>query len=155
VYDPGAPPVEERIAGLRALREAGIPLVLRIDPLFPHSPLPGRDGRTLGDFNLPEAQTLQDLESLVALARELHVRHVVYSAAKIVLKRGRRLSPNMQAMREVYRAMAAPQKLDWRGRSWRLPEPIARDHVLQPFLQLCRKYDVVAKHCRQDLIQTP
>jgi len=32
-YDPGAPSVEERMEGIRALREADIPVVLRIDPL--------------------------------------------------------------------------------------------------------------------------
>ena len=39
-YDLAAPTVEERIAGVRGLRDAGVPVVLRIDPLFPRSPLP-------------------------------------------------------------------------------------------------------------------
>ena len=120
VYDPGAPTVEERVEGLRALHAAGIPLVLRIDPLFPRSPL--ADGRTLEDFGLPEAQTNDDLDHLVALARELNVRHVVYSPTKIVQPRGRRLQPLMLALRDVYRALAGPEKLDFHGGSWRLPD---------------------------------
>ena len=43
---------------------------------------------------------------LVAFAREVGVRHVVYSAAKIVQSP----SPTMAAMREVYRALCAPEK---------------------------------------------
>ena len=152
-YDPGAPPVRERVQGLRALHEAGIPLVLRIDPLFPRSPLPG--GRTLEDFGLPEAQALEDLENLVALARELRVRHVVYSPAKITQPRGRKVNTTMQAMREVYRILAAPEKLDFHGGSWRLPPHVADEHVVRSFLDLCRRHGVGAKHCRQDLIQTP
>lgn len=60
-YDPAAPSVESRKEGIRALREAGIPVVLRIDPLFPRSPLPLESTSTLKDFGLVEAQTLDDL----------------------------------------------------------------------------------------------
>lgn len=154
-YDPGAPTVVDRIAGLQALQAAGIPLVLRIDPLLPRSPLPIEPFTTLEAFGLPEAQTLEDLEHLVALARDLRVRHVVYSALKVVQPRGRKLAPTMQALREVYKACARPGKTIFRGGSWRLPNEIARDHVVQPFLDLCRRYDVPAKYCKHDLIEAP
>jgi len=48
-YDVTAPSVEDRKAGVRALREAGIPVVLRIDPLFPRSPLPLERKPSLAD----------------------------------------------------------------------------------------------------------
>jgi len=154
-YDPGAPSIEERVAGLRALHAASIPLVLRIDPLFPRSPLPTRPASSLGNFDLPEAQTHEDLEHLVALASELQVRHVVYSPAKIVQPRGRKLSPTMQALRRVYQACALPDKPVFRGGSWRLPDAVAREHVVEPFLEICRRHGVKAKYCKHNLIETP
>jgi DNA repair photolyase len=154
-YDPGAPPVEDRIAGLRALHAAGVPLVLRIDPLFPRSPLPTNPPATVADFGLLEAQTLDDLERLVGLAQELQVRHVVYSPAKIVQPRGRKLSPTMQVWRKVYEACARPARPTFRGGSWRLPDPVARSHVVQPFLEICRSRGVAAKYCKHNLIETP
>ncbi|HNQ22568.1 MAG TPA: radical SAM protein [Phycisphaerae bacterium] len=154
-YDPGAPPLDERIEGLRALHAHGIPLVLRIDPLFPRSPLPTRPPASLADFDLPEAQTLDDLERLAALAKDLHARHVVYSPVKIVQPRGGQLSPTMQALRRVYEACARPAKPVFRGGSWRLPDAIARAHIIQPFLDICRRYDMPAKYCKHNLIETP
>jgi DNA repair photolyase len=154
-FDPGAPSVADRIAGLRALHAAGVPLVQRIDPLFPRSPLPTQPPSTVADFGLPEAQALDDLERLVGLAQELQVRHVVYSPAKIVQPRGRKLTPTMRALREVYSACAYPERLVFRGGSWRLPEAIARAHVVQPFLELCRRQNVTAKYCKHNLIETP
>jgi DNA repair photolyase len=154
-YDPGAPPVEDRIAGLRALHATGIPLVLRIDPLFPRSPLPTKPPTTVADFGLPEAQTLDDLEQLVTLAKELQVRHVVYSPVKIVQPRGRKLSPTMQALRKLYEACARPERPVFRGGSWRLPDAVARTHVVQPFLEICRRHGVAAKYCKHNLIETP
>lgn len=152
-YDPGAPPVRDRIAGLRALHAAGIPLVLRIDPLFPRTPLPGRSGGALADYDLLEAQTLEDLDRLVRLAKDLNARHVVYSGLKVVKPRGRALSPTMQAFRRVYEDCAQPKKPVWRGNSWRLPDGLAREHIIQPFLDICARHGVRAKYCKQDLIE--
>lgn len=154
-YDPGAPTVAERIEGLHALQAAGIPLVLRIDPLFPRSPLPTQTTSTLADFGIPEAQTIEDLEHLVSLAKGLGVRHVVYSPAKIVQPRGRGLSPALQAWRRVYGACASPAKPTFRGGSWRLPDAVAKAHVVGPFLDLCARHGVPTKYCKHNLIETP
>ena len=108
-WDPGAPSVASRIAGVRALRSAGIPVVLRIDPLFPRSPLPLEPARSLSDFGLAEAQTLADLEQLVAFAAKVGTRHVVYSPAKIVRSRYQALPDAMRKLLDVYRALSAHQ----------------------------------------------
>jgi DNA repair photolyase len=155
VYDPCAPSVSERVEGLWALREAGIPIVLRIDPLFPRSPLPLSSCQSLQDHGLAEAQTLEDLERLVALARSLSVRHVVYSPLKIVCPRGRQLNESMQALLRVYRALSAPGKPEFRGGSWRLPAEMAAQHVVGPFRGLCQQMGVPAKFCMRDLVETP
>ncbi len=154
IYEPGAPTVRERRLGITAVRDAGIPVVLRIDPLFPRSPLGRRPRKSLADFGLSEAQTIEDLEGLVAFARETGVRHVAYSSAKIVLPRGRALFQVMKAMRNVYEFVALPQRLSFRAGSWRLPPEPAKTRIIQPFLDICNRLGVTAKHCRQNLIET-
>ena len=154
-YDHGAPAVGNRVRGLRALREAGIPVVLRIDPLFPRSPLTNDPERSFEDFKLEEPQTLDDLDHLVALAKELKVRHVVYSPAKITRPRGRKMSPTMQAMKCAYKALASPDRLAFRGFSWRLPQELAQERIARPFLEICKRHRVRAKYCKQNLIETP
>ncbi len=66
--------VSFRTVRVRALREAGIPVVLRIDPLFPRSPLPTGALSRLADFGLVEAQTLEELENLVSFAKSINAR---------------------------------------------------------------------------------
>ena len=154
-YDPRAPSVEERRKGIRALRAAGVPVVLRIDPLFPSLSQAELPGKTYADFGLTQPQTREDIESLVAFARRTGVRHVVYSAAKIVRPRGRGLSDTMRAMRLVYEQLAAPRKLIWRGGSWRLPPEVMGPKVIRPFFDTCRRLGVVAKLCKDNLVSTP
>ena len=82
------------------------------------------------------------------------VRHVVYSVLKIVQPRGRKLDDTMKAMRNAYKALAHPKKLDWHGGSWRLPLSLAEEHVIGEFLRICRREGVKAKYCSQDLMET-
>lgn len=152
-YDVAAPTVESRKEAVRTLSAMGVPVVLRIDPLFPRSPL--GEGRTMADFGLPEAQTLDDLRALVAFACEVKARHVVYSPAKIVKPRGRKLCPTMQALRQTYEHMAAPRRLVWRGGSWRLPDDLAKERIVRPFLDICTAAGMPAKYCKQNLVETP
>ena len=154
-YDVDAPRVQDRIEGLRALRDAGIPLVLRVDPLFPRSPLEDRTEKTLGDFGLPEARTIEDLSNLVRFARDIGARHVVYSPAKIVQPRMRALSPKMRAMREVYEYLAGSRKLAFRGGAWRLPWDVSDRCIVSPFLAICHREGVSPKHCKHNLLETP
>jgi len=154
-FDPCAPTVAERIEGIRRLQRAAIPLVLRIDPLFPRSPIGDQPPVTLAEYGLPEAQTLDDLENLVGFAKDMKVRHVVYSPAKIVRPRGRALAGTMQAWKTAYQTLVAPEKLVWRGGSWRLPPHVAEAKIVRPFLDICKRLGVPAKYCKQNLIETP
>jgi len=154
-YERSAPRVEDRIEGVRALRAAGVPVVLRIDPLFPRSPLRDDPPKMLADFGLTEAQTPDDLAALVRLAKEVGAPGVVYSTAKIVQPRGRALSTSMHAMREMYRFMVSPRKLAFRGGAWRLPADVADSRIVAPFLAICRRESVPASHCKHNLLETP
>ena len=152
VFDPGAPSVIERVEGIRRLREAGIPVVLRIDPLLPRNPL---SGKTWTDFGLPEPQSLDDLDRILTFAAEVGVMHVVYSVAKIIRPRRGALSQVMRKLLAGYRHLAGPQGLAFRGGSWRLPDDLARRQVIEPFLSLCRRHGLSAQFCKQNLISTP
>jgi DNA repair photolyase len=153
-WDPYAPAIADRTAGIRALREAGVPVVLRIDPLFPRSPLPGVGPQTLAAHGLTEAQTIEDLAHLVAFAREVGALHVVYSPAKIVRTNHPGLVAPLRRLREVYAQLAAPEKLVCRGGSWRLPPSVSERHIVAPFLELCRSVSVTAKFCMCNLLET-
>lgn len=152
-FDPGAPAISERIKALRKLTDAGISVVLRIDPLLPRSPLP--NGKTFPDFDLPEAQPLDDLERLVAFAAEVGCMKIVYSVAKITQPRFKQLSPTMQNLKRAYEQLCHPQRLDFHGGSWRLPHHIAQHHVVEPFLAICHRYNMPATFCKQNLVTTP
>lgn len=152
VFDPAAPSVADRMQGVRLLRAAGIPVVLRIDPLFPRSPI--TDTMNLSDYGLPEMQTLDELDTLLAFAAEVNVRHIVYSTAKIVLPRNRPLHDAMQKLKSVYQAYAAPDTPVWHSGSYRLPHPVAQQKIINPFLALCQKHNLPAKFCKQNLLET-
>ena len=156
LYDSGAPSIQDRTESIRQLCREGVRVVLRIDPLFPSSPLSGKTApaATYQDVGLPLPQTLDDLEQLVTFAREAGVQHVVYSPAKIVQPRMRQLSPVMRRMRSLYEFVAAPERLTFRGGSWRLP-PAVQSDVTGRLLAICRRHGVPAKCCKQNLIETP
>ena len=151
-YDGNAPTVASRCKGIRALTEAGIPVVLRVDPLFPRLPLRSVE-KSMADFGLTAAQTLEDLENLVMFAKDAGVSRIVYSAAKIVRARGG-LDETMKSMLEVYREIAVPDKLKCTGGSWRLPLPVVREHIETPFLEICDRLGVKAGFCMHDLVTT-
>jgi hypothetical protein len=97
---------------------------------------------------------MDDLRHLLDFATQSNVSHVVYSTAKISLPRGRPLRPMMRRLLDVYRDMTAPEKPEWRGKSWRLPRALADEHVTGSFLELCRQKDIKPRFCMHDLLST-
>lgn len=153
LYDPGAPSVGLRMSAIVKLRNNGIPVVMRIDPLLPRNPL--RGGKLLADFQLPDAQSLEALEELVGFAAKSGVMHIVYSVAKIVLPRSKPFNKSMQRLKQVYEYIVEPEKLIFRGGSWRLQHAVAQEHIVRPFLEICRRYNIKAVGCKQNLVSTP
>lgn len=152
-YDAGAPAVTQRTAAIKILRQNNIPVVLRIDPLLPRNPLPG--GKFLADFQLPDAQNLADMEKLIKFAAENSVLHIVYSVAKIVAPRNKPITGVMRQLKQVYKYIAEPDKLTFRGGAWRLPDYIAQEHVVKPFLEICDSYGMKTCLCKHNLLSTP
>ena len=153
LLDPVAPSVESRMEALRFLRKEGLPVFLRIDPLFPRDPLGG--GNAMADFGLPDVQPMCDLEGLVNFSRKLAAGHIIYSVAKITRPKQGNLPPVMERMKRVYQHLSAGQPLVFHGGSWRLPESVATSLVLRPFLDLCSRYSIPAKPCKTNLVTTP
>lgn len=152
-YDPAAPSVKIRMQAIRTLRQAGIPVVLRIDPLLPPAEL--LHGKSYEDFGLPTPQTKQDLEEIVKFAADVNAMHIVYSAARIIQPRFKPMQQSMQNLKRVYEHISQPEKLTFRGGSFRLPENIVKQKIFQPFVELCKSYNISALHCPQNLISTP
>ena len=109
----------------------------------------------ISDFQLTDAQSLAALERLVKFAAENGVLHIVYSVAKIVAPRYKPMPKAIQLLKGVYEHVARPDKLVFRGGSWRLPHSIAQKHIVKPFLKICDSYDMKACFCKQNLLSTP
>ena len=137
LLDPGAPSVESRLEAIRTLRSNGLPVHLRIDPLFPRNMLSGK--KRMENFGLPDVQPLADLEFLVRFCNEVSVGKIIYSVAKITLPRDGQLSTVMGRMKQVYEHLASKGSLFFRSGSWRLPEDTATECVVAPFVALCQK----------------
>jgi len=153
LLDSAAPSIESRMRALRFLRKEGIPVFVRIDPLFPRDPLPG--GKSMHEFGLPDVQPISGLERLIEFSGEVSAGHIIYSVAKITRRRAGGLLPVMARMKRVYDHLAAEQSLVFRGGSWRLPPSIAAELVAKPFLDLCRRHSIPALACKANLTSTP
>jgi hypothetical protein len=127
-------------------------VVLRVDPLFPRLPLRAVE-KSMADFGLTEPQSLDDLENLVMFAKDAGVSRIIYSEAKIVRARGG-MDETMNSMLEVYREIAATDKLKCTGGTWRLPLPVVKEHIEAPFLEICDRLGVKAAFCMHDLVTT-
>jgi len=152
-FDPAAPAIKERMQAIKTLRKNGLAVILRIDPLLPRDPL--TNGKSLKDFNLPDSQSLDKLEILVKFASENSLHHIVYSVAKITQPRYRAMTIEMQNLKSAYEHIAAGQRLVFRGGSWRLPDQIAKEKIVKPFLKICQKYKIPTCFCKQNLLKTP
>ena len=153
LFDPMAPSVESRMEAIRRLRSHGLPVILRIDPLFPRDPLTG--SKMMADFCLPDVQSISDLECLVCFAREVDIMGIIYSVAKITRPQQGGLPQVMEQIKRVYQHLSASQPLVFRGGSWRLPTNIAEQQIIEPFLVLCKRASVAARACKTNLITTP
>lgn len=64
------------------------------------------------------------------------------------------MGPEMGGLLQLYRALAWPEKLVWRGGSWRLPSLVAERYVTKPFLDICDRNGMTSKFCMRNLVET-
>ena len=151
-YEPGSPSIKQRKQAIIELRKNNIPVVLRIDPLLPRNPL-GK-GKLLEDFGLPNAQSLDDLNSLVTFAADNGIMHIVYSVAKIIQPRFKPVPISIAKLKQTYEHITSPNKLIFKGGSWRLPNNIAQPQIIDPFLNICKSKNINPIYCKQNLLST-
>ena len=152
LFEPGAPSVRERLQGMRRLREEGICVELRMDPLFPREPLPADHFRSprLVDYGAPVAHTWDDLRRLVDFAVDVGCRRVISSPLKVPC--GRHASREfVRMMRPLYHEAAAGGP-HVRSFALRLPEAYVNDHLLGPVRDYCRERGIGFQSCRHNLI---
>ncbi|MGL6194681.1 MAG: radical SAM protein [Thermoguttaceae bacterium] len=168
ILEPGAPTVAERLDAVSKLQNAGVPVALRIDPLFPRIPEPGRAlasphnlrfplvgssiAAPIPDFGLMDFQSLDDLRNLVSFCKDNKIKKIIYSPLKITKPRIGELPETMRRIKRVYEYLAGQQRLEFRGGSWRLPEKIAHNALLEPLLELCREAEITTRACKENLL---
>jgi len=145
MYDPGAPSVADRMEGIRRLRAAGLPVALRLAPLYPFVGVPASD---------PCPHTMTDIEQLVAFAHRTGVRKIVHTPGKIVRPKHGDMHPLMESMLKTYRRVAGSTPLVFRSGSWRLPTDAAMRCIVTPLAALCDTHGVHLAFCKHHLIGT-
>lgn len=144
-YEPGAPSAAGRRDAVGKLRSAGLAVVLRVSPTYPVG---------LAPPGLACPQTAEDMAGLARFAAELGVEKLVHTPAKIVRPKRGPLHPLTRSMLALYRRLAGPGGLKFRGGAWRLPEPAARRHVVRPLREICDRYGVATEFCKHHLLET-
>lgn len=155
LYEPNVPAPESRIEAIAALRAENIPVMLRIDPLYPRDPLPTHyfGGQSLQDYGILPAQHEDELRKLVRFASTCGCRSVIYS----VLKMPRNLSPRNQrvlaGLKALYEEAAAKSKNCRSHNYLRMPEDYQHGVMFQSILDEAAQCGMKAEHCKCNLIQ--
>jgi DNA repair photolyase len=153
LFEPGAPRIASRLEGIRRLRKAGVPVSMRVDPLFPREPLPARfwPSPRLRDYGVERTHSLDEIESLIAFASSVGCQKIVVSPLKVPV--GRWASHKFKEMfRSLYGAPFGG-KPKTRSFAWRLPEPYVHD-LMGEVRKTGWKHDVPIVTCWDNLINT-
>jgi DNA repair photolyase len=151
--EPGAPSIQSRLDAVAQLQQAGVPVALRIDPLFPRDPLCDA-GKTMSDFGLFDFQSHDDLQNLVSFAKQAGIKKIIYSPLKITKPRMGGFTEVIMRIKDVYEHVARTP-LEYRGNSWRLPHADTQRVLFDPLLKLCTDAGIQAKNCKENLLMTP
>lgn len=124
VYEPGAPSIQSRSIGIRGLIHGGIPVALRIDPLFPREPLPSSHFKyeKLGKYGSPIFHTTEDVVYLAEKAVEYGCYEIITSPLKLI-PGAKSSMPLFWQLRELYTAANGGTPLIRSG-SWKLPDEL-------------------------------
>jgi DNA repair photolyase len=153
LYEPGAPKVESRLEGIRKLRENGISVSLRIDPIFPRDPLPQGVFRKscLRDYNIVPGQTDEDMEHLIRFAAEVGCRRIIVSPMKLVAGRWGK-SELLETYLELYRDANKGQPIK-KGTAYRLPWSLYHYWIERP-TELAESLGIQLVYCKKNLCAT-
>ncbi|MCW4014359.1 MAG: hypothetical protein NWF07_15420, partial [Candidatus Bathyarchaeota archaeon] len=150
-YEPKAPTVQNRLDSIAKLAKAGVDVELRIDPLFPSSRLtpPLMKHRHLSSYGLVEAQTREDMKSLVELVSSIGIKCIVAKPLRIPISKKAETGKNW--FKDLYLDATATGKRYTKGRSWRLPEEYQKE-LMHSLDHICSQHGVHLKHCMHDVL---
>ena len=150
-YEPNAPSIKSRLTAIEKLASLGLDVEIRIDPLFPSSSVSEsvRFHKPLPQYSIPEAQPLEDLQSLVSFASKAGARAVIAKPLKIpITSKAQRCK---DWFGEIYRDSDAGKKRRVKGGSWRLPEQYQKE-MLSTVSDICQKEKILFRHCMHDVL---
>jgi DNA repair photolyase len=124
--EPGAPIPQRRIEALKELKDAGIPVILRVDPILPF---------------LTEADALRVVEACS------FVEHVVTSTLKLRRDSFMKITAAFPELKEKYRRLYF-EKGEKIKNSWYLPAEIRRE-MLERIKEKCREMGISCAFCRE------
>ncbi len=126
--EPSAPDPERRIRAMKKLKKAGIPVILRLDPVLPFL-------------------TEDEIEHV--LERAEFVDHVVSSTLKLRKDSYSRISRAFPELKEVYRKLyfRNGEKI---GGNWYLTKKL-RERLLSRVAEKCRELDLSYAFCREGI----
>ncbi len=126
--EPSAPDPERRIRAMKKLKKAGIPVILRLDPVLPFL-------------------TEDEIEHV--LERAEFVDHVVSSTLKLRRDSYSRISRAFPELKEVYRKLyfRNGEKI---GGNWYLTKKL-RERLLSRVAEKCRELDLSYAFCREGI----
>jgi len=131
--EPGAPLVSERRRAVERLVSEGVPVALRIDPLFPR-----------GVAGCSEYQSLEeDLGPLVSWAAQTGIRYVITSPLKLVFRRNTVSWFNESVIKAFPVA---------RGGYRRMPDPL-QQRLLTDAKTLCQQHGLRLEHCFANILR--
>ncbi len=128
--EPGAPPPSRRVEALRILRRAGIPVIVRVDPVIPY---------VNDDYNM-----LRELIKRVAEAGALQITSSTYKAKQDNLARMKRAFPSLtKVLDELYRVRGI------RIHGYTYLEERLRYSYMKILKELAEEFGLIFETCRE------
>lgn len=151
VYESGAPSIPSRANGIRGLVSLGIPVSLRIDPLFPREPLPASHFKyeKLSKYGAPVFHSTEDVVYLTEKAIEYGCCEIITSPLKLI-PGSKSSMPLFWQLRDLYTVANGGTPLIRSG-SWKLPDELYH-YWKQPILDAA-KDKIVVEFCMYSLFK--
>lgn len=126
--EPYAPPPERRVAALRELKDAGVPVILRLDPIFP---------------------LITESEALKVVDKCDFVDHVVTSTLKLRGDSFKKVVSAYPQLEREYRSLYFEKGKKIQS-SWYLPAEM-RENMLRRITEKCEELGINCGFCREGL----
>ncbi len=150
-YEPNTPMIKSRLAAIRFLSENGVDVEMRIDPLFPSSRIEKniRKHYSLTSYGLAEAQTEEDLLSLIKYAKQYNLRSIISKPLKVPISSKAERCKNWFS--QLYMDAITGEGRKVYGGSWRLPDDY-QEALVSSVARMCKKEGISFRHCMHDVL---